>query len=142
MRNADHLTEARDAGGYCDGVSDLEDGLILYRATGNRRENFTLSHELAHWLFDRAGDEVYDWLAEQQEPGKLLETICDAIAQRLVIQESGIDEVLRTAAISANDLAELHSATHARRPAWTLAPRRRQPASVATAVTTLRIATR
>jgi len=34
-------------GGWCDGSSITDAGIILYRPTSNRRENFTLLHELA-----------------------------------------------------------------------------------------------
>jgi len=54
VRAVDHLDDARADGGVCDGVSYLNDGVILYRSTGNRRENFTLAHELGHWLVDQA----------------------------------------------------------------------------------------
>lgn len=40
----------RGAGGWCDGVSIIDAGMILYRPTDSRRENFTLMHELAHHL--------------------------------------------------------------------------------------------
>lgn len=74
VRPAEHLSDARDDGGACDGVSFLQDGVILYAPTPwSRRENFTLAHELGHWLVDQAPD-VYDWLADQDEPGRLLET--------------------------------------------------------------------
>ena len=40
-------------------LSYLSDGVVLYRSTGNRRENFTMAHELGHWLVDQTND-VYD----------------------------------------------------------------------------------
>jgi len=52
----EHLSEARTDGGACDGVSFLKDGVILYAPTPwSRRENFTLAHELGHWVLHRAG---------------------------------------------------------------------------------------
>jgi hypothetical protein len=48
VRPVEHLNQVRADGGLCDGTSYLSDGVILYRRTGNRRENFTLTHELGH----------------------------------------------------------------------------------------------
>jgi Zn-dependent peptidase ImmA (M78 family) len=83
VEGVEHLANRRDDGGACDGVSFLQDGVILYAPTPySRRENFTLAHELGHWLVDQV-EEVIDWLADQQEPQRLLETVCDRIAQGL-----------------------------------------------------------
>jgi hypothetical protein len=79
-----HLDQSRDDGGVCDGLSYLSDGVVLYRRTGNRRENFTLAHELGHWLVDLIED-IYDWLVKQSNPAKMLETVCDRIAQKLLL---------------------------------------------------------
>src|SRR5690606_684707 len=74
---ADHLSEKRADGGACDGLSFPKDGVILYAPTRNsRRENFTLAHELGHWLIEQV-PAVFDWLFEQQAPEKVLETLCD-----------------------------------------------------------------
>src|SRR5262245_27643302 len=59
--------DSRGAGGWCDGVSLLDGNKILYRATASRRENFTLCHELGHYLAER-DDECLDWLADRAEP--------------------------------------------------------------------------
>lgn len=82
VRAVGHLDDSRADGGVCDGVSYLSDGVVLYRTTGNRRENFTLAHELGHWLVDQA-DDVYDRLADLDDAAKLLEAVCDQIARLL-----------------------------------------------------------
>src|SRR4051812_20494494 len=84
---ADHLAEARAAGGMCDGVSFMSDGVVLYVPTQfSKRENFTLAHELGHLLVDRV-DPIYDWVADQENAARLIESICDRIAQRLLVPE-------------------------------------------------------
>lgn len=120
VRPVDHLHEVRVDGGLCDGVSYLSDGVILYRRTGNRRENFTLAHELGHWLVDQV-DDIYDWLAEQPEPAKLLETVCDRIAQRLLLPAAAVAQVVGSNPISARHVSELVDATQASRPACAIA---------------------
>lgn len=95
VEQASHLTERRNDGGACDGLSFLKDDVILYAPTPySRRENFTLAHELGHWLVERTPD-VFDWLVDQPDPGKALETVCDAIAQRLLLAGDTIDAVLQ-----------------------------------------------
>jgi hypothetical protein len=111
----EHLASSRDDGGACDGVSFLQDGVILYAPTpASRRENFTLAHELGHWLAEKAPD-IYDWIADQDEPGRLLETVCDRIAQRLLLPESAATAVIANGPIRAQ---------HCRRPRETA---RRRP---------------
>lgn len=121
VQSVAHLDENRADGGACDGVSFLRDGVILYRATpGNRRENFTLAHELGHWLVDQAQG-VYDWLLEQSDPPKVLETVCDRIAQRLLIPEAIVRAVLADDPVRARHVQELVVATQASRPACAIA---------------------
>lgn len=120
VRPVDHLDDVREDGGLCDGVSYLSDGVILYRRTGNRRENFTLGHELGHWLVDQV-DEIYDWLVEQPEPAKLLETVCDRIAQKLLLPAAFVAEVVGSGPVSARHVSALVEATRASRPACAIA---------------------
>lgn len=121
VRAVEHLASARDDGGACDGVSFLQDGVILYAPTPHsRRENFTLAHELGHWLAERAPD-IYDWIADQDEPGRLLETVCDRIAQRLLLSESAAKTVIASGPIRAKHLIELYDATQASRPVCAIA---------------------
>ena len=132
VRPGDHLAESRQGGGVCDGVSYLSDGVILYRPTGNRRENFTLAHELGHWLVDRV-DEIYDWLGQQEQGERLLETICDAIAQTLLVPSSAVDRVVAGRTISAQCILDLVAASEASRPVCAIAVARRLPGAGAVA---------
>ncbi|WP_074466418.1 ImmA/IrrE family metallo-endopeptidase [Arthrobacter sp. SW1] len=117
----EHLAHTRTDGGACDGVSFLEDGVILYAPTpGSRRQNFTLAHELGHWLAERAPD-IYDWLADQDEPGRLLETVCDRIAQTLLLPETAAARVVGQGPLRAQHLVDLYNATQASRPVCAIA---------------------
>lgn len=116
---AHHLTERAD-GGSCDGMSFLDDGVILYAPTGNRRENFTLAHELGHWLLDQT-DTIYDWLADQPEPAVALETLCDRIAQRLLLPTETIQAVVETGPVEARHVADLYHASLASWPVCAIA---------------------
>lgn len=123
----DHLADSRRDGGACDGVSFLGDGVVLYAPTPNsRRENFTLAHELGHWLTENAPD-AYDWLADQEEPGALLETVCDRIAQRLLLPGSAAESVIGHGPIRAQHVMDLYHATQASRPACSIALASRLP---------------
>lgn len=99
---------ARGDGGHCDGMSLLKDKVLHYRPTPGRRQNFTLTHELAHFLLDR-DDAARDWLMAQPETGKLTERLCDAIASRLLIP----DVVIKMAGATPSGalLLELHDRT-------------------------------
>jgi hypothetical protein len=126
VRAVDHLDREREDGGICDGISYLTDGVILYRQTGNRRENFTVAHELGHWLVDQL-DEIYDWLADQTEPQKLLETVCDRVAQALLIPDEIANEAVGAGPVTARSLDGLVAATNASRPACAIALSARLP---------------
>lgn len=121
VRHAEHLNEQRGDGGACDGVSFLEDGVILYAPTpGSRRQNFTLAHELGHWLVDQT-PAIYDWLFEQPDPKQELETICDRIAQELLLTDSDIDSVLLGAPVQARHVLDLYERSNASIPACAIA---------------------
>lgn len=116
VQRADHLTNLRGDGGACDGVSFLSDGVILYAPTPySRRENFTLGHELGHWLVDRTPP-VFDWLFEQPDPNQELETVCDRIAQRLLLSQAHIDQVLGDGPVQARHVLDLYEASNASIP--------------------------
>lgn len=116
VRPVESLTRNRTEGGICDGVSFLQDGVVLYAPTAaSKRENFTLAHELGHWLVDKAPG-VYDWIADQEEPGPILEIVCDRVAQRLLIPDRVALNVIGTGPPSARHLMDLHEGTHASRP--------------------------
>ncbi len=122
-----HLAEMRDDGGACDGVSFLQDDVILYASTPeSRRENFTLAHELGHWLVDGT-PAIYDWLADQDDPGRLLETACDRIAQALLLPDSVVRAVVGRGPVVAQHFLDLYEASHASRPVCAIALARQLP---------------
>lgn len=130
----EHLTDTRDDGGACDGVSFLQDGVILYAPTPkSRRENFTLAHELGHWLAEKAPG-IYDWVADQDDPGRLLETVCDRIAQRLLLPETVASAVIGNGPIRAQHLLDLYDATQASRPVCAIALAKHLPGMGAIAI--------
>jgi hypothetical protein len=126
VRAVDTLNESRADGGACDGISYLGDGVILYRQTGNRRENFTLAHELGHWLVDKA-DAVYDRLAQFDDAVKMLETVCDRIARLLLLSDDTVSGILGTSAVEASHVMALYRATSASVHACTIALKDRLP---------------
>lgn len=126
VQAVDHLNDSRTDGGACDGISYLSDGIILYRRTGNRRENFTLAHELGHWLVDKA-DAVYDRLAQFDDAAKMLETVCDHIARLVLLPDDRVSGILSAAAVEANHVMGLHDATSASIHACTIALKDRLP---------------
>ncbi len=126
VRAVDHLDITRDDGGICDGISYLEEGVVLYRRTGDRRENFTLAHELGHWLVDQ-GDEIYDLLATQAESAKLLETVCDHIAQQLLLPAHLVASAVSSGPVQARHVTDLYASSSASIPACAIALARRLP---------------
>ncbi|MGH7753350.1 MAG: ImmA/IrrE family metallo-endopeptidase, partial [Gemmatimonadales bacterium] len=67
---------------------------LLYSPTPNsRRQNFTILHELAHWLISREKDIVV-WAADQEGSDQLLETMCDHIAQQLLLSDESVGIVV------------------------------------------------
>ncbi|WP_197508467.1 ImmA/IrrE family metallo-endopeptidase [Mycobacterium sp. E735] len=134
VQAVEHLVNTREDGGACDGISFLEDGVILYAPTpASRRENFTLAHELGHWLAENAPD-VYDWLANQDDPGRLLETVCDRIAQRLLLPDSAAETVIGSGPVRAQHLIDLYSVTNASRPVCAIALAKHLPGLGAIAI--------
>jgi hypothetical protein len=117
----DHLTKQRADGGACDGMSYLDDGVILYAPTPNsRRQNFTLAHELGHSLIESV-DGIYDWLATQDEPGRLLESLCDRIAQRLLLPPGVAKVLVGDGPVGAHHVQQLYDTTEASRPVCAIA---------------------
>lgn len=117
----DHLASKRTDGGACDGLSFLEDGVILYAPTPHsRRQNFTLAHELGHWLAERTPG-LYDWLADQNDAGKLLETLCDRIAQSLLLPPEKARDTVERGPVRARHLIDLYNSTLASRPVCAIA---------------------
>jgi Zn-dependent peptidase ImmA (M78 family) len=100
------LTSSRGAGGMCDGMSFSDHNTVLYAPTESRRENFTLLHEYAHLLVDD-DDEALVWLADQDEPGVVLERLCDDIAAALLTPDDILDQIVGQGPITGQHLIDL-----------------------------------
>lgn len=116
----------RGARGWCDGVSIIDAGMILYRRTDSRRENFTLMHELGHHLV-AADDDCLSWLADQPDPAQALEQLCDHIAAALLITADDYTEAAAGEGSTAGTLVRLYDNTHASRSACAVTLARRLP---------------
>ncbi|MEV0048856.1 hypothetical protein AB0H60_36080 [Nocardia rhamnosiphila] len=92
----------------------------------SRRENFTLGHELGHWLIEQS-DEVMEWILVQDNPDEVAETVCDRVAQRLLLPSESIDSVVAGTPIQASHVNELLSLTQASRPVCAIAIANRLP---------------
>lgn len=126
VRPAEHLT-ARADGGACDGLSFLSDGVILYAPTpSSRRQHFTLGHELGHWLVTQV-PEVFDWLAAQLAPKHALETLCDQVAQQLLLGDATAAAAIGAGPIRAQHVIDLYNASQASLPVCTIALAKRLP---------------
>ncbi len=113
VQAVDTLSTSREDGGFCDGMSFLDDGVILYAPTPNsRRQNFTLAHELGHWVVEQ-DQGLFDWIADQSDPPALLETVCDQIAQRLLLPDSLTNSVVGTSLIRSHHVQELFDVSQA-----------------------------
>jgi hypothetical protein len=106
-------------------MSFLEDGVILYAPTPNsRRQNFTLAHELGHWIVER-DEGLLDWIADQSNPPALLESVCDQIAQRLLLPELLTSSVVGDERVRARHVQELYGSSQASYQACAIAIARR-----------------
>ena len=125
VQQADTFGERGD-GGWCDGVSIIDSGVILYRPTASRRENFTLMHELGHHLVDN-NIECLSWLADQPDPNRVLEQVCDQVAADLLVPADLVDKLIGQHALDAGAVLELYDHTEASRSACAIAIARRLP---------------
>jgi Zn-dependent peptidase ImmA (M78 family) len=101
------LAASRGGGGWCDGLSLLEDNTLLYAPTINsRRENFTVLHELGHFLIEH-DDDALDWIGEQDNPTRVIEQLCDEIAAALLIPPDLVDQIVGAGPVCAQDLLDL-----------------------------------
>jgi hypothetical protein len=99
----------RGAGGECDGMSFLDQKLVLYRRTyESHRENFTLLHELGHFLVEEDEDAI-DWIGRQPraERARLKEEVCNHVAALLLLPSEKIDTVVGADKPSGEHLREL-----------------------------------
>lgn len=128
------LSSRRGDGGACDGVSYLDDDIVLYAPSPNsRRENFTLGHELGHWLINHQA-ELLNWLADQRDPMAQLETVCDRIAQQLLVPIDAINAIIGDGPVTAQHVLDLYAATNASRPVCAIAVASRLRAMGAVAI--------
>lgn len=116
----------RGDGGWCDGASFSQAGLVMYRPTGSRRQNFTLAHELAHHLIDQDED-CLSWLADEEEPGRAVEQLCDLIAGELLMARDLVDDLLAGSTLDAEAVASLFEGSTASRSACMVTMSRRLP---------------
>ncbi|MEV7608516.1 ImmA/IrrE family metallo-endopeptidase [Microbacterium sp. NPDC089320] len=125
VRAVDSLAASRGDGGFCDGMSFLDDGVILYAPTPNsRRQNFTLAHELGHWVVEQ-DQGLFDWIADQADPPALLETVCDQIAQRLLLPDALTTEIVGADLVRARHVQDLFDNSQASYQACAIAIARR-----------------
>jgi hypothetical protein len=117
---------SRGNGGWCDGSSITDAGIILYRPTNSRRENFTLLHELAHHLI-ASDDACLNWLANRPEPLRELEQLCDQLAGALLIPKDLVDTALAGRPPSATTLDALYDLSQGSRSACAVALAQRLP---------------
>lgn len=109
----DQLRDSRGAGGWCDGVSLTNDRVICFAPSPNsRRQNFTLLHELGHFLANE-DDDVLDWLADRPDSATDLERLCDAVAAQILLPESTITQILDGRQPAPEHLQRLYSASKA-----------------------------
>lgn len=107
------LRDARGAGGWCDGLSFMSDGLICYAPSpGSRRQNFTLLHELGHLCVNR-NDNALDWLADRQDPSTDLERLCDAIAAEILLPAPVVTRLLAGGPPKPGHLRQLYATSSA-----------------------------
>ena len=109
--------------GWCDGLSIIDEGVILFAPTANsKRANFTLCHEVAHYLVDEEADsETLDWVADQADPDRVIEHVCDLVASRLLVPDVMVAVVLEELGPGGPAVAELFARSKASREVCAIA---------------------
>ncbi|WP_231252654.1 hypothetical protein [Nocardioides furvisabuli] len=79
-------------------------------------------------------DGVYDWLSRQENGDRLLETVCDAVAQSLLIPARVVDDIVASRQVCAQTLLDLVDATQASRPVCAIALSRHLPCAGAVVI--------
>jgi hypothetical protein len=120
---AAHHTQARGAGGMCDGISITgDDGIVLYVPGPGRRSNFTLLHELGHYLIDTdPNPDLFDWIQNQAEPARMLEQVCDFFAAAVLLPSSLVNAVVGNGPARARHVVDLYDSSSASRHACLIA---------------------
>ena len=105
----------RDGGGWCDGLSFTAAGELLYVPTPySKRQNFTLLHELGHFLIDQEDDEaVLVWSADQ--PRWRIEQTCDLVAASLLLPNEELGNSFAGGRPTGRSLADLAESRNASR---------------------------
>ena len=119
----------RGNGGWCDGLSIIDEGVIFYAPTSNsKRQNFTLGHEVAHYLVDADTDEAtLDWVADLPDGAQVIEQVCNLVASRLLVPESLVGAVLADFGYGGSAVAELFEKSKASREVCAIALSERLP---------------
>ncbi|HUY48404.1 MAG TPA: ImmA/IrrE family metallo-endopeptidase [Streptosporangiaceae bacterium] len=127
VREQSALAHRRGAGGWCDGISFLDDGVIVYAPSPfSRRENFTLGHELGHKLTED-DDDALNWIADHDDPGRELERLCDRIAAELLLPAALVTQVLDHQAPAAAHVRAIYEASAASEVVCAIALAQRLP---------------
>jgi Zn-dependent peptidase ImmA (M78 family) len=113
----------RGNGGWCDGLSIIDEGVVFFAPTANsKRANFTLCHEVAHYLIGEDDDsETLDWVADLDEPDQVIEQVCDLVASRLLVPEAMVTAVLEDVGLGGRAVAELFDRSEASREVCAIA---------------------
>ena len=120
------VSVGRETGGACDGMSFLDDGVLLFRPSPtSKRENFTLCHELGHWLIEQ-DTRLIDWLSDQQDSAAVLETLCDRIAKSLLLPADLVGEYV-TNPVRAQNVVDMTNDSAASLPVCGIAVAERLP---------------
>jgi len=133
----------RGEGGWCDGMSITEKRVVFYAPTDNsKRENFTLNHEVGHYLVDNDTDEAtLDWAADLIDRPKVIEQVCNIVACRLLLPEAQVRSILGTVGPGGDAVAMLEARSEASREVCVIALAERMPCDGFVAVVNLRSST-
>lgn len=88
------VTESLDKSGYLLDLGYLGGEIIIRAEDPFGRQNFTIAHELAHWILDR--EEKVD---TKKVPRAELEQWCDAFAKALLLPGNWIRDYLRAGSV-------------------------------------------
>ena len=119
----------RGAGGWCDGLSITEEGVVFFAPTiYSKRENFTICHEVGHFLAENDTDQAtLDWVADLPRRGPFVEHTCDVIASRLLLPAQTVKAVLGALGPSGDAMLLLFEKSAASRQAVAVALAERMP---------------